>query len=655
VSDVVFVQMPFAGLERPSLALGLFTAALRQAGISTESVYGNIGFAEKVGLPVYFVVAVSAPTALLGEWLFAEAAFGEDAARLGALSDPGLPTDTTFVDAVVRYRNLDGLGSLLAATRAQAAEYVEELADQIVATRPRIVACTSMFDQHCASLALLRAVKRRDPRVFTVLGGANCAGPMGRAIHRSFPALDFTVTGEFDAYVVGFVKALLAADGEASRVGALPPNTLGPADREAPAGPLPTGAILTDMDQAPVPDYDDYFAQIYESPLSRYVIASIPLETSRGCWWGAKQHCTFCGLNAEGMAFRRKSPQRALDEIRALTTRYGADRFAATDNIIDMSYFQTVLPGLAADSREYSFFYETKANLKREHVQALADAGCRFIQPGIESLHDETLRMMKKGITACQNIQLLKHCLELGVTPAWNVLCGLPGSDPEWVAQIAEELPSLVHLPPPSGTSPVNYDRFSPYQQKPETYGLVLEAARPYREIYPLGADVLDDLAYYFDPVGGTPPRVLETARLSRDVCLQWRTRFWTGTRPELVRECDDGEAIRIRDTRGVPTTHELRGLAAELLRIVEAPISWQGILAALRSRALPVEEAEVTAALDDLRERALVWRSATQYVSLATAPPVAALRPTAETALGRVDIQRYFTEKVRFALALSS
>ena len=38
------------------------------------------------------------------------------------------------------------------------------------------------------------------------------------------------------------------------------------------------------------------------------------METARGCWWDAKHHCTFCGLNGEFMGFRSKSPLRALAE-----------------------------------------------------------------------------------------------------------------------------------------------------------------------------------------------------------------------------------------------------------------------------------------------------------------------------------------------------
>jgi ribosomal peptide maturation radical SAM protein 1 len=661
VSDVVFVQMPFAGIERPSLALGLFTSSLRADGTSTEAVYANIGFAERIGLAAYTLMRLAAPSSLLGEWIFSESAFRDAAAGLPAPRQPDrhFDVDAVFIDTVVRDLGHADLPALLLDLRRRAALFVEETSREILRLGPRVVACTSMFDQHAASLALLRRLKELAPGVFTAIGGANCAGPMGRATHDALPSLDFTVTGEFDPYAASFFRGLVAAEGDPARVGPLPPNVLGPADHAVEGrGPLPPGAILTDMDRAAVPDYDDFFEQLYSSPVSGYVVPSIPLETSRGCWWGAKQHCTFCGLNAEGMSFRKKNPARALDEIRALTSRYGIYRFSATDNILDMSYFQTVLPELAADGRGYNFFYETKANLKREHVKALADAGCYFIQPGIESLHDETLRIMRKGNTACGNIQLLKYCVELGVTPAWSILCGFPGSDPEWVAEVAEELPLLFHLPPPNGTTPIRFDRFSPYEQRPADYGLTLEPLQAYRMVYPVEEGVLRGLAYFFRDAGGTPRRVAETARSAGEVTTRWRSEFWGPGRGELVIEAAEpargeaaGEALRVRDTRScaVASVHELRGLAATLLRALDAPASPAGLLTRLKQAGSAADEAAVEKGLCELRERRLLWRSSSQLVALPTPPPVRPLREGADVAVGKVDMAKYFTEKVRF------
>lgn len=646
MNEVLFVQMPFASVERPSLALGLLASALREDGIPVGTVYANIAFAETVGLASYFLVGQCAPHMLVGDWLFSPAAFGPaaDGRRL-PVERAHLAIDDRTLAEILEERQQADLAGLLEGLRRRAESFVDEVTEQILAARPRVVGCTSMFDQHVASLALLTRIKTRAPEILTVIGGANCAGVMGRATHLSFPGVDFTVTGEFDAYAVDFFRALCDSGGCTEDV-ALPPNVLGPGDRQAdPAQLVRTPILVVDMDTTAVPDYDDYFDQMYASSLSPYVVPTLPFETSRGCWWGAKQHCTFCGLNAEGMAFRRKSPGRAVDEIRTLTSRYGTCRCAAADNIIDMSYFETVLPQLSGDGQPYALFYETKANLSRHQVAALAAAGCTVIQPGIESLHDGTLRLMRKGTTACQNIQLLKYCLELGVAPAWNILCNFPGSDPAWVADVARDFESLFHLFPPLGTTPIRFDRFSPYHQRPEEYGLSLAPMPSYQRVYPLPAETVGDLAYFFYDTRGISPEVKRNAEVSEEMARRWRAAFAARDRPHLVVEEATDDRVCIFDTRpkAAESRHELRGPAATVLRVLDTPVGSEGLARRLTESSPSLDPADARRGLAELLERRLVWRSSTQYVGLAVPPPC---RPVPDLAVGMVDIRRFLESR---------
>ena len=79
--DVVLVSMPFAEVQRPSIALGLLHASLANTGIHSEVVYANFGLAERIGLVAYQAMQ-SAPTDhLLGEWCFAGYLFPIDEAK----------------------------------------------------------------------------------------------------------------------------------------------------------------------------------------------------------------------------------------------------------------------------------------------------------------------------------------------------------------------------------------------------------------------------------------------------------------------------------------------------------------------------------------------------------------------------------------------
>lgn len=71
----------------------------------------------------------------------------------------------------------------------------------------------------------------------------------------------------------------------------------------------------------PIPEYEHFLAALSAAGWTDPV--ALTFETSRGCWWGQKHHCRFCGVNGRTLRFRAKSPQRAINEIRIEQTRCG--------------------------------------------------------------------------------------------------------------------------------------------------------------------------------------------------------------------------------------------------------------------------------------------------------------------------------------------
>jgi hypothetical protein len=171
----------------------------------------------------------------------------------------------------------------------------------------------------------------------------------------------------------------------------------------------------------------------------------------------------------------------------------------AQDTILDMRYFRDVLPRLREARYDLSLYYETKANLRREQVRLLREAGVNLLQPGLESLSTPILLLMRKGVTAFQNVRLLKWCAEYGIHVLWNVIYGFPGESSEEYARMAGLVPSLTHLVPPV-LCRLALHRFSPYHDRPAEFGLEVLGPLPwYRLVYPADDTTLAALAYNFD------------------------------------------------------------------------------------------------------------------------------------------------------------
>ena len=270
-------------------------------------------------------------------------------------------------------------------------------------------------------------------------------------------------------------------------------------------------------------------------------------ETSRGCWWGEKHHCTFCGLNGGGMQYRSKSPQRALDELDFLISRYDVREVYAVDNILDLKYFDTFLAELAGRSRPPQLFYETKANLTKPQLRRLARAGVWGIQPGIESLdtHDPaTDGQGRHGAPQRAPAQVVRGD-RVGARVELPVR--LSGREPGGVREHGPTR-ALAHPPPsPGGPGRIRLDRFSPYFTAPVVNGIInVRASIAYRHIYPFEPADLDRMAYYFDydyADGRDPDQY--TAALKEEID-RWRLHH-PAARLEL-RVADD--RLEIQDTR---------------------------------------------------------------------------------------------------------
>jgi len=324
------------------------------------------------------------------------------------------------------------------------------------------------------------------------------------------------------------------------------------------------------MDAIPPMDYDDYYEQraAYLSPPDDAVVEkAILYETSRGCWWGQKQHCTFCGLNGEGMAFRSRSPDRVIGELRALVAKYRPAYIVMADNIMPHKYFSTVVPRLATELPGLNIFYEQKANLPRERLVLLKHAGINSIQPGIEALSSELLTLMRKGTTARQNIALLRDARGVQIALAWSLLWGFPGDRPAWYEETLAMLPLLHHLQPPNAFAPLMFDRFSPYFDQAEQFGVSdLRPFPGYRDFLPAGAAV-EKVAYHF--TGTYRCAGIEAPNLMRaidEAVGAWRA-AWTGRQPPELRIRKYAGVFCLVDTRGLPGCRPIEFLGAREAR----------------------------------------------------------------------------------------
>ncbi|MCP4020319.1 MAG: hypothetical protein GY729_00625, partial [Desulfobacteraceae bacterium] len=169
--------------------------------------------------------------------------------------------------------------------------WVIDIAKLVVSKKPKIVGCTLMFEQIAASVAIINEIKKLSPNTITILGGTYCTGEkMCEGIASLSPSIDYVFSGECEMAFPYFIKQMKSGSSPKERI--------------------IKGSPCMDMDGIPTPDFTEFYAQLShfmnQMPENLY----LPFQSSRGCWWGEKKPCTFCGTHHDYFRYRMKSPTK---------------------------------------------------------------------------------------------------------------------------------------------------------------------------------------------------------------------------------------------------------------------------------------------------------------------------------------------------------
>jgi ribosomal peptide maturation radical SAM protein 1 len=473
------IGMPWFWAHMPSIQLAIVKDLLGSCGVEADVYEFYADFAERFGIDLYGKLANTGT--YVAERLFSQFYF--DALRSEPLSAvPPLAFDSPEIEKYILQ-----FGTPIAE------QFLQDCMIEADWSKYDMICFTLTAQQMGATIAFARLVKQQHPDVKILIGGAGCAGSMGRALLEMCAEFDIAVHGEAETTVPALVDAL-KGDRPLTSVGAISWRDSSGEVRSNDAIPMHNFV----HSRAPL-DFNSYFKRIQNLPSLSSVPSWIPFESSRGCWYGEKSQCTFCGLN-EIIKFRQRPTDQIFSELEQYEDAYGKSSFFSVDLIMPRTFLKDFVPRMEGAAKDWKIFYEVKSNMRRPEVIALAAAGVDWIQPGIESLSDHVLKLMKKGVSGAQNVQCLRLARENGIAVSWNIISNFPQESAEDYSMMAAMIPHLYHLDPPSGIAPFEVHRFSPFHKQPHEHGIRLGGPHHrYRSVFPIADALLGEIVYRFE------------------------------------------------------------------------------------------------------------------------------------------------------------
>lgn len=613
---MALVSTPWPLFNQPSIQLGTLKAYLksRVPGLNVVAHHFYLKLADAIGYGLY--KSISERT-WLAETLYA------------ALLAP----ERTAIIKRFFYRNLRDKKELRRVDFETLVNHIKKTSDEFIQVHNwrslDLVGFSVCLCQLSSSLYFIRELKEKQPELPVVIGGSAVSNKMPAEIFALFPQVDYLVTGEGERPLSRLVAHLKDS-----------PNT-----PELPAipGVIPRakgqqGAAvclsqLENISELPRPDFDDYF-QLLESlnPEKRF-FPTLPVEMSRGCWWkladtsGKKKGCVFCNLNLQWQGYRSKNTGKVVSEIDVLTSQHKTLSVAFMDNSLPVKGSIESFNQLAELNKDFRLFAEIRASTPKRTLEAMRNAGLAEVQIGIEALSSKLLAKMNKGTTAMQNLQIMKHCEELGVANVSNLILHFPGSD---ARDVEETLHCLDFALP---FRPLRLVHFwlglgSPIWENPKAFGLRAVFNHPnYAILFP--PEMIRSTRFTIQAYRGDLRHQREIWKPVKEKVKMWKKNYHKlheGYYPPPILSYRDGGEFMIIYQRTVerePLTHRLTGSSRAIYLLCEAHQS----LKRIAERFPDLGEEKIMPFLRMMVDKKLMFEEEGEYLSLAVPVKTAAGR----------------------------
>ncbi len=182
--------------------------------------------------------------------------------------------------------------------------------------------------------------------------------------------------------------------------------------------------LIQNIDEIAWPAYDLFdmaYYSLLRFPNIKSYERALPMLSGRGCIF----KCNFCYRLDKG--FRPRSAKSIIEEIQFLKKTYNVNCIAFSDELLMSSRERTFELCQAFIDAELNIKWDCNGRLNFADIDVLEkmkEAGCVFINYEIESLDNNTLQVMHKGLTKDMIIRGVENTIKVGISPGLNIIYG---------------------------------------------------------------------------------------------------------------------------------------------------------------------------------------------------------------------------------------
>lgn len=329
------------------------------------------------------------------------------------------PAEIMIADNSMRYSVYSSSDILAAANDVHENPYYDlfegYILDSIVKNEPSLIGISvTATSQVIPAFTLARLLRERSRETHITIGGSLFTKLMDnlQGSHMLFDLVDSFIVFEGEHALLELIEQL-----EGKKRFNKVPNLIYMEDNQTRVN---EPFYIEDIDSLPTPEYDGFPLELYLSP-----IRVLPLQGSRGCYWG---RCTFCNLHLDHLRFRSRNIDLVMEDIIKLKRKYQTKYLFFCDECMPIKQLDHLSSRLIDEGVEIRWMAGIRfaRDLTKQMIKKARDAGCLKMVFGLESSNRRILALMQKGIKTDTAKNVIEYCLDSGVAIHLYIIVGFP-------------------------------------------------------------------------------------------------------------------------------------------------------------------------------------------------------------------------------------
>jgi len=295
--------------------------------------------------------------------------------------------------------------------------YTEHLIPWILRRNPALVGLSIAYPtQMIHGFRIASLIRKANPRIHICMGGPTITKLVNHVAHRDelLNVVDSVILLHGELPLVRVVEAI--RDG--SSLEGIPNVAF---KREGRFSRNPVSFSPIDMNSLPTPDFKGFPLRLY---LSKDF--TLPLISSRGCYWN---RCTFCTYRElyKG-AFEQRDAALVVGDMAKLHREHGCSHFRLMDDACSPAFLRSLAREIIRSGLRvaWSCFARFERSFTRDLLRLLAKGGCKRLMFGLESHNQRILDLMRKGVRVEEIGRIVGECHEAGIETRLMCMVGFP-------------------------------------------------------------------------------------------------------------------------------------------------------------------------------------------------------------------------------------